>query len=320
MGNLDGEGPTMGLWARADFYYKNPVDAAKTEGESNKALLERYGDTSVAWLRTLQSLDPRQRRARPLAVRVIINSLTLLTGTQNVERFLGQVRLIELKHRARALGNSVLEASLKLNTQNLYGRRVNGRFDIEELILGPAQSAAKNVQYRASRFAVQCQQAYREFFGDRKLASRTLDQPASRSAAPPPLGRVQSVSGSGTTLSGEKAKHTQAVQDMVAKSGEACSLQPVADALADVAAARSSASSAPASRKRAAAEQTVDDPAVPQTMLGHCLTLLNCFLSLKPPHSRCNSISFHFGVQGSMPGMKRSSLVWQRSVQSMKRW
>ena len=272
----DGGGPAMGLFARAMHFYQNPVDAAKKDGESNKALLERYGETTVAWVRTLQSLTPRQRSARPLAVRVIVNSLSLLTGTQNVERFLGEVRLIELKHRARALGNAVLEASLKLNTQTCHGRRVKGHFDIQELVAGAAESAAKNVQYRASKFALQCQQAYREYFGDRKLASRALDQQAARSTAPPPLGRVSTSGSQSATLKGERDKHSASVRDMVAKSGEECSLQKVADALADVAAARASGSG----RKRSA-EQALDEAAVSGQgqMLGSsssltCMTIL----------------------------------------------
>ncbi|CAE7776247.1 unnamed protein product [Symbiodinium sp. CCMP2592] len=106
VGKVDGEGPSMGLFARAMHYFDNPL--AKNKSESVGALRQRFGNTTVAWMQTLQSLDPRQRSARPLAVRVIQKSLAILTGTQNVERFLGEVRLIELKHRARALGNEIL--------------------------------------------------------------------------------------------------------------------------------------------------------------------------------------------------------------------
>ena len=243
----------MGLFARAMHFLENPV---KSGSESKGDLQKRFGETTVAWARTLQSLDARQRSARPLAVRVIQKSLAILTGTQNVERFLGEVRLIELKHRARALGNEILESSLKLNTQTFQGRRLGGSFNTDELVLSVSASAQKNVQYRASKYAVQAQQAYREFFGDRQLASRALDRAATRSCAPPPLGRVQKPgSEAQVTLQGERQKHTKAIQDMVAKDAQShhSDLDSVVNALADVAAARTST-------KRGPPESTAAEP------------------------------------------------------------
>ena len=223
----------MGLFARAMHFLENPV---KSGSESK---------TTVAWARTLQSLDARQRSARPLAVRVIQKSLAFLTETQNVERL-----LIELRHRARALGNEILESSLKLNTQTFQGRRLGGSFNTDELVLSVTASAQKNVQYRASKYAVQAQQAYREFFGDRQLASRALDRAATRSCAPLPLGRVQKPgSEAQATLEGERQKHTKAIQDMVAKDAQShhSDLDSVVNALADVAAARTSTKRGPES-------------------------------------------------------------------------
>ena len=159
-------------------------------------------------------------------------------------------RLIELKHRARALGNEILESSLKLNTQTFQGRRLGGSFNTDELVLSVTASAQKNVQYRASKYAVQAQQAYREFFGDRQLASRALDRAATRSCAPLPLGRVQKPgSEAQATLEGERQKHTKAIQDMVAKDAQShhSDLDSVVNALADVAAARTSTKRGPES-------------------------------------------------------------------------
>lgn len=50
--------------------------------------------------------------AEPAAV--IQKALCVLTGTQNVERWLGEVQLAELKHRSQALNEKLLETSIKL--------------------------------------------------------------------------------------------------------------------------------------------------------------------------------------------------------------
>ena len=74
--------------------------------------------------------------------------------------------------------------------------------------------------------------------------------------APPPLGRVQKPgSEAQVTLEGERQKHTKAIQDMVAKDAQShhSDLDSVVNALADVAAARTST-------KRGPPESTAAEP------------------------------------------------------------
>ena len=76
--------------------------------------------------------DTSARRDRPVAVGLICKSLTAQTGTQSVERWLGEVRLAELKHRARALAENTLESCVKLNVQDFQGRLAGKAFNAGE--------------------------------------------------------------------------------------------------------------------------------------------------------------------------------------------
>ena len=236
-----GQGPRLGLFARAQFFYHNIAAASEKSSAAN----DLYGPSTAAWLVTLQDLKPAQRAARSLAIRVITKAMVTMTGTTGVERDLGQVRLTELKHRAMQLGPRILESSVKCNVQCFTGRRAGGSFDPDALFLGPVASAEKRVRHRASAYGLRCQAIYKEFFGEKKCSGRSLTLQADRMKDEKPklnsIRRPQSESNV-LTLQGEKKKHKQAIDRIVNASGKAASMDRILDAQHEVAEARSGAS------------------------------------------------------------------------------
>ena len=107
----------------------------------------------------MADLTPQQRRDRPLAVQLIVKSLTVQCGTQTVERYLGELRLAELKHRARALGGETLESSItSSSTCRIFcGRQAGKAFNPDSLF----RSAA-------------CQNAYRRLYGENKTPAKVF--------------------------------------------------------------------------------------------------------------------------------------------------
>ncbi|CAE7692666.1 unnamed protein product [Symbiodinium sp. CCMP2592] len=250
-----GSEPSSGIFARALWFFKNFATAGNVPGMQR--MLDQYGASSAAWIRTLGDMTPQQRRDRPLAVQLIIKALTVQCGTQSVERYLGEVRLAELKHRARALGADTLESSVKLNVQDFTGRQPGKAFNPDSLFRSAAESIEKGVRYRASNFGLQCQNAYRRLYGEKQDPGRSLLPSSARGSdhheGKPKLTRVRKTAGPAMeTLKQAKDMHTKSVSQAVAAASKdtSAALGAVVQAHADVARARLDASTS-ASSKRA---------------------------------------------------------------------
>ena len=261
-----GSDPASGLFMRAQYFYENSAAAKSSTITGTKAMLQQYGPSTAAWILALQDLTPRQRAVRPLALRCVNLSLVMQTGTQTVERFLGEVRLAELKHRSGALGPDSLDASLKLNVQCFTGRRLGKSFDPGELIQNMTRSAERLVRYRSSAYGLKVQNAYRDMFGEKKSSGRSLVQESGhRDAEKPRLNKIPrgpTSSDKVETFQSFKEKHSQAVQKIVESADKTASLDPVVEAheavlVARQAAAAAEEASSSSSRKRPVAD--VDD-------------------------------------------------------------
>jgi len=254
-----GAEPSSGIFARALWFFKNFATAGNVPGMQR--MLDQYGASSAAWIRTLADLTPQQRRDRPLAVQLIVKSLTVQCGTQTVERYLGEVRLAELKHRARALGAETLESSIKLNVQDFSGRQAGKAFNPDSLFRSAAESIEKGVRYRASNFGLQCQNAYRRLYGEKQDPGRSLLPTSARgSEGKPKLTRVRKSAGPAMeTLKQARDMHTKSVSQAVAAASKdtSAALGAVIQAHADVARARLDASTS-ASSKRSQPDDGLD--------------------------------------------------------------
>ena len=223
VGGTDSAGePSLGLFARAQFYYKNPgTDPGKDKrGGQVSAVYQQFGKNAVAWLQVLRGLEPRDRIARPAACKVIQRSLTILTGTQTVERWLGEVQLAEIKSRSNLLGNSVLETSVKLNCQCFTGRRSGRAFNPDELLRGPAASADRGVRHQASNYCLRAQNIYRDWFGEKKIPARLLEG-GPEETRPPGLGRSHKAPRTQETFKDQQKKHQECIKEIVSSSSAA---------------------------------------------------------------------------------------------------
>ena len=138
--------PALGLFGRAKWH-----------------LTQDCANSAAAWLKTLASLKNQQR---PLAARLIRKALVIQTGTASVERWLNQIALTEMKHRANSLHIYNLESAVKLNVQSCFGRRIGCRFDPNSILEGQPQHC------KPSRFGVAVADAYREWFGEKSTPAR----------------------------------------------------------------------------------------------------------------------------------------------------
>lgn len=170
----------MGLYGKAFWHLQNPSQILTDEKYSKtkvwKAAFE--SKSTVAWLSTLLQLKPESKLARSSAVKLIRKGLTLLTSTTNVERWLHQLQLQEIKKGSSKLSVAHLEALIKLNVQCLTGRRVGTCFNPNELIRDSSQQTKTMkalVQCRPSQYGLRCQNVYREFFGERRSTGRKLN-------------------------------------------------------------------------------------------------------------------------------------------------
>ena len=255
-GEMDELKSRLGLFGRALWHVKhNPVNPQSKVADARRAAFE--SPSTLAWIQTLRELRPEQAARRPHAVKLLQKALCILTGTNNVERWLHELSMQELKSRAHKMKAQVLEATIKLNVQGLTGRRPGSNFDPAVLVASQADSQAKGVMYRASKYGLRCQNTYREFFGERRLKSRSLDPAlaASRASDKPRLG-VGARKRRGNTLTAVLKRHRSSMSDAVAaftagsRSGllpqsSSSSTDPVAtwatlaEAVSEVAAARS---------------------------------------------------------------------------------
>ena len=154
--------------------------------------------------------------------------LSLLTGTQSVERWLGQLAMVQLKHRAN-LHICNLESAIKLNVQTFTGRREGQKFDPSCLFESGAMSVARGVHYKASKYALRVQNQYIEWFGEKASAGRSLDQGPSRKETPP-LGSMPRVA-KGPTLAGLERAQKKAVSSVVVQMSKSESVQEMYEQL-----------------------------------------------------------------------------------------
>ena len=186
-----------GLLARALWHARNPSKQT----------------SKTAWVRTLSELRTSQKAARPEAVKIIAHSITFMTSTCNVERWLHELSLSEQKSRAHHLSVFRLEDAVKLNVQNMSGSRTG--MQANDLTTTPAESEARGVQWQASNFGLRSQTAYRDFFGERVLPARDILTPESRNDKP----RLAALrNSSAKSLKSQISAHSAALDTSVAES------------------------------------------------------------------------------------------------------
>ena len=127
--------------------------------------------------------------------------LAAVPGTPIVERWLGEIKLMELKHRAHKLSGVSVEAAVRLIKQDMRGRRHAGECLNPTALLTKelpgTTSGGSHVVFPASSFALASQRCYREFYGQKALPGRDLNplRPAEQSGqrhrtSKPCLGRL----------------------------------------------------------------------------------------------------------------------------------
>ena len=236
-------GPSMGLFARAQHFFKNPVASTKSALKDTDKVLQQFGRSTAAWVLMLQDLTPRQKKLRPLAMKVLQQALCMVAGTQTVERWLGEMKMAELKSRAHALNDSLLETCMKLNVQSFHGRRLGKAFDPDELIQGIANSRQRGVRYKGTNYLLRCQNLYREFYGEKVLKCRALEGDSSSASEKPSMGKIHAASSEKKrSMQTMQEEHSKAVKNVVAASGKSASLTPMVENMKEVSAARSSCS------------------------------------------------------------------------------
>jgi hypothetical protein len=172
--------------------------------------------SASAWLATLLEMRDSALEQRKSAVFVVKLALAFLTGTCNVERWLGRVALVELKQRAHKLRAFALEDAVKIQVQGLEGRLAEPLDPFKLLIADPEDSLAKSVVWRATPYCIKAQSVYKEFWGERRLPSRSFEAVslADARSEKPRLGTIRPVSDRS-----EKARlrsHTTGVRGAIA--------------------------------------------------------------------------------------------------------
>ncbi|CAE7948966.1 unnamed protein product [Symbiodinium sp. KB8] len=253
-GSDSDNGPKLGLFARAFYYFDNP---AKMDGQDAcrqrrpERSVAEVGRSRAAWLKVLAELKPEQRARRSLAVSLLEKSLALQSGTQSVERFLGEAALAENQYRAQHLTDWNLQAAIKLNVQSLRGSRKPKAFNPDELFEGPLDTTrfrtTVSLNLKASKYGVAVQNSYRDFFGEKKLPHRSLDpSKAQREQTDKPgLGNIKKESAK-RSLAKEMRLHDKSIsaavesarQEQPASSRSSSSWEPMVQEMREVTAAR----------------------------------------------------------------------------------
>ena len=202
----------------------------------NMGLRDPDNPNVLAWVVTLRELGRKSVDPR-LADLVYLIELYVsrLAGTGTVERWLGEVALLELKRRADHLKQVSLESALKLRVQDIRGRVCGNPFDPRALLVeGTPRAAAGGGQvlFAASKMLVACQSVYREFYGSVRLAARSLScvsledqaQNAVKESRPKLcLSKVASTS----SIAEKKKAHARAVDKAVAARAAGHCLGPL---------------------------------------------------------------------------------------------
>jgi hypothetical protein len=137
-----------------------------------------------------------------------------MTSSCNVERWLHEIQLTELKNRAHHLNIYKLEDAVKLNVQHMAGRCTG--MQANYLTTTPAESQARGVTWQASEFGLRAQRAYSNFFGERELPARDILTPEARVSDKPRLAGLRSTSEK--SLKQQMQRHCEALKVGVAEN------------------------------------------------------------------------------------------------------
>lgn len=132
-----------------------------------------------AWSRTYRDLlGAKDVSSRSALLDILTDYLVAVPGTPIVERWLGDVKMLELKHRAHKLSGASVANCLKLLKQDMNGRRPAGHILEPKSLLvknsGHLTSQGVRVVLPASRFLLDSQRLFREFYGGKSLSCRDL--------------------------------------------------------------------------------------------------------------------------------------------------
>ena len=179
-----------GAFARAKWH-ASPAGLADAESQrvsdSKKRLREPESKNLRAWLRTYRDFrKAKDQENRKNFLSLLGDYLVTVPGTPTVERWLGEIALQELKHRAHKLSGLSAAGGLRLVKVDLQGRRPVGE------VLDPVRMLTKDgasvtsvgggtAVWPASKFAIQAQTIYKDFFrAPRRGRSRVEAVDASR--------------------------------------------------------------------------------------------------------------------------------------------
>ena len=200
--------PASGMLARAEWHLSSPGKILDTE--TTNALRDPAQPNLLAWLNTLRNMTKRDKDARASAIEVVELSVVFMTQTTSVERFLGLVKLTELKCRAHKLNVVRLGDAIKIAVQDLAGRRLAGQvLDPVKLLVAKDSGGI----WRASPYCIRAQNIYRELFGERALHCRSCEVKATTKDPPgiPPLGKVKQPKVSSRAFAQRLVAHSDAV-------------------------------------------------------------------------------------------------------------
>jgi hypothetical protein len=197
-------GPGTGAFARAKWHANPAGIVSMADGRSGAR--EPESPNLQAWRRTYKDLlKTKDKECRKDLLVLLSDYLVAVPGSPTVERWLGEIKFLELKHRAHKLAVSSVAAALRLLKCDLRGRRPPGTIlDPTELLCKATHGVTHggaNVVFPASGFMLSSQRIYREFHGERVLPGRDLipvsvsEQVAGRHRASKPcIGRIQKLS------------------------------------------------------------------------------------------------------------------------------
>ena len=211
-----------GAFARA-MWHASPAGVADSAALAERRKREPDSKNLRAWLRTYRDVrKAKDQTHRKAFMSLLGDYLVTVPGTPTVERWLGEIALQELKHRAHKLSGLSAASGLRLVKVDLRGRRPVGEvLDPVRMLTkeegGVTSAGQGSVAWPASKFAIEAQSIYREFFGTRAGAGRDLmpltpeEQSKKRhQASKPALGRLPAKSDK--TVEALRKKHSNSLK------------------------------------------------------------------------------------------------------------
>ena len=210
-----------GAFARASWH-ASAAGVADSAAISERKKREPESKNLRSWLRTYRELRKLKEERRQEFMSLLGDYLVTVPGTPTVERWLGEIALQELKHRAHKLSGLSAASGLRLVKIDMRGRRPVGEaLDPVSMLTKKEASVASSgkgtVAWPASKFAIQAQAIYREFYGTKSAPGRDLAPltPAEQCkkrlmGSKPTLGRV--VSESKKSIEALRKKHSDSLK------------------------------------------------------------------------------------------------------------